>query len=236
MTNKPMLSVERELLERFVSDVEAHNYGFDGLDEMRALLDKPEEQLQCHPVNRLSYSQGDRRYVNGWNDACSHWEEQDSKPQGEVERLRRLVESKEAERQQCIEECSAEVGALRAQLSEQPAPVAESTTSDKYKAELYDEVWQKARDMGFANVTDALDKPAAQQHGDPVAIVTGSAVQWLPGAGKLKDRTALYAEQPAPVALVMPERLNTYGGYSLEAENWYNLALDDVARLSGVKP
>lgn len=40
MTNKPMLSVERELLERFVSDVEVHNYGFDGLDEMRALLDK----------------------------------------------------------------------------------------------------------------------------------------------------------------------------------------------------
>lgn len=32
--------VSRELLERFVSDVEAHNYGFDGLDELRALLDK----------------------------------------------------------------------------------------------------------------------------------------------------------------------------------------------------
>lgn len=25
---------------------------------------------------RLAYSQGDRRYVNGWNDACSHWEKQ----------------------------------------------------------------------------------------------------------------------------------------------------------------
>lgn len=43
MTNKPMLSVERELLERFVSDVEAHNYGFDGLEELRAILDKPAE-------------------------------------------------------------------------------------------------------------------------------------------------------------------------------------------------
>lgn len=41
-----------------------------------------------------------------------------------------------------------------------PAPVAldDSTTSDKYRAELYDEVWQKARDMGFANVTDALER------------------------------------------------------------------------------
>lgn len=28
----------------------------------------------------------------------------------------------------------------------------------KYKADLYDEVWQKARDMGFANVTMALAK------------------------------------------------------------------------------
>ena len=45
-----------------------------------------------------------------------------------------------------------------------------------------------------------LSKPAAQHQGDPVAIVTGSTVQWLPGAGKIKDRTPLYAEQPAPVA------------------------------------
>lgn len=35
---------------------------------------KPAAQHQGYPVNRLSYSQGDRRYVNGWNDACSHWE------------------------------------------------------------------------------------------------------------------------------------------------------------------
>ena len=40
----------------------------------------------------------------------------------------------------------------------------------------------------------------------------------------------------APVALVMPKRLNTEGGYSLEAETWYSLALDDVARLNEVKP
>lgn len=33
---------------------------------------------------------------------------------------------------------------------------AEGTTSYKYRAELYDEVWQKARDMGYGNVTDAL--------------------------------------------------------------------------------
>ncbi|MFE1814149.1 hypothetical protein [Metapseudomonas otitidis] len=35
-------------------------------------------------------------------------------------------------------------------------PPAAGTTSDQYRAELYDEVWQKARDMGYGNVTDAL--------------------------------------------------------------------------------
>lgn len=44
--------------------------------------------------------------------------------------------------------------------AEQLAPVADGTTSNKYKAELYDEVWQKARDMGFANVSDALAEVA----------------------------------------------------------------------------
>lgn len=33
----------------------------------------------------------------------------------------------------------------------------DGTTSNKYKAELYDEVWQKARALGFSNVTMALD-------------------------------------------------------------------------------
>ena len=37
-----------------------------------------------------------------------------------------------------------------------PAEQAEGTRSDKYRAELYDEVWQKARDMGYGNVTNAL--------------------------------------------------------------------------------
>ncbi|BAQ75228.1 putative uncharacterized protein [Pseudomonas sp. Os17] len=37
---------------------------------------------------------------------------------------------------------------------EQPASI--SSTSDKYEAELYDEGWQLARDMGLGNVTDAL--------------------------------------------------------------------------------
>lgn len=47
-------------------------------------------------------------------------------------------------------------------LVRQQAP-AESTTSDKYRAELYDEVWERARSMGYSNVTDALAQLERQQ-------------------------------------------------------------------------
>ncbi|MEX5558980.1 hypothetical protein Q1J45_15530 [Pseudomonas rhodesiae] len=66
--------------------------------------------------------------------------------------------------------------------------------------------------------TACLEKPATQPQGEPVAIVTGSTVQWLPGAGKIPDRSPLYAEQPAPVAVVpdgyciMPRQLTAENG------------------------
>jgi hypothetical protein len=37
------------------------------------------------------------------------------------------------------------------------------TTSNKYRAELYDEVWRIAKGMGYANVTDALAKLEAAE-------------------------------------------------------------------------
>jgi hypothetical protein len=49
---------------------------------------------------------------------------------------------------------------MRAPLAAAPSPAPEHaenrTAGDKYRAELYDEVWQKARDMGYGNVTEAL--------------------------------------------------------------------------------
>lgn len=36
--------------------------------------------------------------------------------------------------------------------------ISKGTTGDRYKAELYDEVWQKARSLGYSNVTQALGK------------------------------------------------------------------------------
>lgn len=47
------------------------------------------------------------------------------------------------------------------------------TTSDKYRAELYDEVWEKARGMGYGNVTNALvelERTKAAEQPDSVKV------------------------------------------------------------------
>lgn len=87
------------------------------------------------------------------------------------------------------------------------------TDSDKYKAELYDEVWARAKSMGFMNVTMALEK---------------------------------LVEKPAPVAVLMPDRMNEadavqkllgrFGVYGMVPANVatdiYNAALDRVKELN----
>lgn len=53
------------------------------------------------------------------------------------------------------------------------APPTNGTTSDRYRAELYDEVWQKARDMGYGNVTNALVELERMKAAHPAAQVQG---------------------------------------------------------------
>ena len=73
-------------------------------------------------------------------------------------------------------ECDADCDARQAATT---APTADGTSSDKYRAELYDEVWQRARDMGYGNVTDALVElermkvaaPAVQAEKEPVVAI-----------------------------------------------------------------
>ena len=275
MTNKPMLSVERELRraveQALLAIKRIYQAGYDGIvsaggscdqpgvmfkndptvRELRAILDKPsypnrlchadkythpyicgclkgdEEaqrrfdehhgkaaQHQGYPVNRLSYSQGDRRYVNGWNDACSHWEDQPAQPKDEVERLRILVDSKEVERQQCIEECSAEIGALRTQLAEQPAPVApfnpDTVVCRRYTLE------QSPRQNFY--------------HYDLEPVY---------GSVPVTISELITLAESAPVAVVMPERQADPGPAAGLTRKWaegWNDALDAVARLNGVKP
>lgn len=106
------------------------------LDELRALLAAPAVDRQ-EPV-------GFRYRAHG-----GHWEWMDESPFADGREHYKLGGEE-----------------LQPLYTSPPAPVADGTTSDKYRAELYDEVWQKARDMGFNNVTDALAKLSA-----PVAVV-----------------------------------------------------------------
>ena len=75
-------------------------------------------------------------------------------------------------------------------------------------------------EFGF-NVKRLYDEPAAQHQDEPVS--------------KGKPVAKLHAEQPAPVAVVMPERMDPRDPYDSEANQW-NACLDEVARLNEVKP
>ena len=173
MTNKPMLSVEREVIEGICNDFEVgrHFSACEGAAKLRALLDKPAAERKPFAWYRVPKDfplQGAFfPYIEGQSE-------------------RDIQTSVEAE-------------------------------------------------FGF-NVKRLYDEPAAQHQGEPVAIVTGSTVQWLPGAGKLKDRAPLYAEQPAPVAhtmrSVMDAAQQARGFPVLTSNQCHALA----EALNGVKP
>lgn len=126
------------------------------------------DQPQGEPIYQVMY-RGDGG--GGWSDAekasydvktlhPNHWMTRivyATQPQGEVERLRRLVDSKEVERQQCIEECSAEVGALRDQLAERNALLREIAGLDP-RGEFLG--WQLDGKIDAILSTSAEPKPA----------------------------------------------------------------------------
>lgn len=90
-----------------------------------------------------------------------------------------------------------------------------------------------------------LSKQSEQHQGEAVAICRlwnegGSgertSVEFI--GEPCADGTLLYAEQPAPVAVVMPERMHIPAANCPErinAQGW-NACLDAYARLNGVKP
>lgn len=84
-----------------------------------------------------------------------------------------------------LQEASAERDQMRTELGD-------GTTGNKYRAELYDEVWQKARDMGFGNVTNALSTLEVQR-----------AEQWSlrrEAEAKVDTQAAIIAELQAELA------------------------------------
>lgn len=172
MTNKPMLSVERELLENIALGLEKKGFGINWAVELRALLDNPVFE-------------------------------------SEVDRLERRCKNAELALKVQTENCEA----LKA-AQHQGEPVAWSLEVEGYTTVLY-ENYQKAL--------------SEQEH--------------FRGRGRTAEIHPLHREQPAPVAVVLPEKksvpepedYNTNIDEVAFAEG-YNDALDDVARLNGVKP
>ena len=95
------------------------------------------------------------------------------------------------------------------------------------------------------------DAPVAQPQGEPVAYsykvrvhATGIGMVWRDKvereapeteAVEVKDLMPLYAEQPAPVAVVLPERNKASKNLDLEQCGWvdgWNACLDEVTRLN----
>ena len=167
MTNKQMLSVEREVVEGICNDFEAgrHFKACEGAAKLRALLDKP--VLKSWPCwsCKTHITLAERAEADG---ECPHCEAELDLDDWPIETAAQHQGDPVAWYKPHWNGLSAEffLGAKlvdaafpemwKKLYAEQPAPVADGTTSDKYKAELYDEVWQLARSMGFNNVTDAL--------------------------------------------------------------------------------
>lgn len=122
-------------------------------------------------------------YLPAADAAIGAWQRGQSAPAGahldeiaEVERI--LLDDAEYQAKakhpmtaELMRNLSEKLRVARCALAAAPQPAQDenfSTTSDRYRAELYDEVWQKARDMGYGNVTEALlalerTKEAARQ-------------------------------------------------------------------------
>lgn len=171
-----------------------------GLMQARAAQPAPVVPEKCADMNHHE------RYRAGWN-ACRAAMLAAAPAQGQQVEWRTTAVM--------LEQANAGLaqlnGKLRAELSALKAQQGEGTTSDKYRAELYDEVWQLARDMGYGNVTMALNDLAAfkalKAQQEPVAwrvtgagglTVTPEYPKWAEDDSRLLIESLYTAPQPAP--------------------------------------
>ena len=204
MTNKPMLSVERELLERAASAIEKHHGSLQWViaSELRALLDK---QAECRCKR---YGKDNPHWP------CPVHAEPAAQHQGVPPLIATLHENGELITAQAT---IAQQAKLIELLKGQGEPVAICR------------LWNEG---GSGELT------SVEFIGEPCA-----------------DGTLLYADQPAPVAVVLPERESfdiddwagsfcqeaLQGGISQHVferciRTTIQRALTEVARLNGVKP
>ena len=224
MTNKPMLSVElRALLERVVAHDFAEYCQECGIGqsetwkELRALLDKPVLESQYEGMTQeqaQAVSDGVDEILNG-KPAAQHQGETVAQSEFEPDAI-------------CLESdgCPTEGAVLKRFWREnQPDPVL----CEFYEAEDFPSLVREL--VGHVAQLQEAAKRNVKPWEDtfPPTLLPAYIAR-------------INAEQPAPVAVVMPDRKikSDYWGYieqfQSEAAAIYNSALDDVARLNVVKP
>ncbi|MFA6903343.1 MAG: hypothetical protein WC236_09695 [Gallionellaceae bacterium] len=98
-----------------------------------------------------------------------------------------------------------EIIEFASKLRSKDAEKESGTTGNKYRAELYDEVWNKARDLGYANVTDALEEIASLK-----AQLAESNARLLSSAALIQQISARLSKgmQPDQAMLGLPQILD----------------------------
>ena len=228
MTNKPMLSVERELLERVADnryrDKERISIArHEALWELRALLDKPAAQ---HQGDKVSIERIDIQMLKGGTFRFS------SEPEGllvfyrdhaelvealslEVARLNRvkfaLAEKAAAHADNCA--------VYRIQLAEQPAPVAKSRCEQvPFSMLCYGAKFKYTPGESAVFVKIGPDLVAGWDGQKVADGWIGQPVCSFSDDGNLLAAVTLVHERPAPVAevpegyCIMPRRLTAENG------------------------
>lgn len=159
MSDQTIDGVPRALIEKAALACFEAGFGIPHA-ELRALLDSPA-------------TGGEIERLNGMLDAASELlrtkERVNRELRSELERIKAIINNNfNLVLDRLFDESAAQA---------QGESVAHGTNSDKYKAELYDEVWQKARSLGFSNVTDAL--ASLEKRGEPVAWIKPDVAKTL---------------------------------------------------------
>lgn len=223
MTNKPMFSVERDLVERINNPFGDPHDKFNAVQELRALLDKPAVELepygwvqtagQC--INQITQEWD---VVEGWAEKGYLWkplytEPPAAKQQGEPVALNvwegAMPESNGRSNFTVILHTGDLTEGICVYRSEYPDRA-------RYEADCFRHL---IGDPEFQEKPFILDYDTDKH------------------SGYVRPDT----QQPAPVAVVMPDRKcpseyrdSSYTQTCMAGE--YNRALDEVARLNGVKP
>ena len=265
MTNKPMLSVElRALLERASNNLCSGEEAYAVQQELRALLDEPDETFNLQgwsidhsagrPIlmhNKCSVIEAEQAYglLNlietdtqhqcepvAWVECSPAW----LKAGGDCATAPRICVGRDG------------ISHLHPahSIAEQPAPVADHAQCEECKGWGYHENHHEGGGTECGECGGSGKAPVEQFSADTV-VCRRYQLEQHPGQNFYHyDLEPVYGSVPvtvselitmvesAPVAVVMPERRepSPSNPHLSDADHEYNSALDDVARLNGVKP